>query len=553
MASNAEASGPAAGAGGPSGTGGDRVFLRKASGLIKTASTLDVAIFNIGVVSIGIGIAGVVLYGPSVYPGGNLPVGIIIAALAMSMIAFGMLTWTVTIPRSGGVYPFASRILPPPIAFMLSWVESLAWLFFCALAAYWVMTIGLIPMFTLLGTQMDSTEMADIATFLAKPAATCIGGIIVLLLAGGILGSGMRRYFLSQKIVITIATIGTLTMLIVLAVGSTDTFITNFDKAFGPDVTYRGVIATGKAGGWADPGGFDFGQTMQASNWAFLPLVGAAFSIAIGGEIKSGMRGQSVGMFAGVWVCTIFFLIGTALSTNVFGYDFLGTVGYNALGFNTSDAAQATPIVPWVTLLAGTLADSPFLTIVMSLGFIAWIWMWIPAMQSYGERAMIAWAFDRVAPGPLGKVSDRFHSPIAAIGVATVITAIFMYLFVYVSYFGTLVLFLLLGVLAWAVVLAAGCVFPFKRPDIYEKSPIANRKVLGLPLMTFACGLGFIAAAGYSVNLFLDEFAVNARGSRLIVGAGLFVSGLLFYYVMKLYRRSKGVDVDLAFKQIPIE
>ena len=81
MDSNTEATGE---------SGGDRVFLRKASGLIKTASTTDVVIFNIGVVSIGIGIAGVLFYGPAVYPGANLPIGIIIACIAMSMIAFGM-------------------------------------------------------------------------------------------------------------------------------------------------------------------------------------------------------------------------------------------------------------------------------------------------------------------------------------------------------------------------------------------------------------------------------------------------------------------------------
>ncbi len=127
---------------------GDRVFLRKASGLIKTAGTTDVFIFNVGLVSIGIGIGSLLLYGPAVYPGGNLYIGVLVATVMMGLIALGMLCWTVTIPRSGGIYPFGSRILPPSVAFMLSVVESLAWLFFCAIAAYWVVTIGIIPMFT---------------------------------------------------------------------------------------------------------------------------------------------------------------------------------------------------------------------------------------------------------------------------------------------------------------------------------------------------------------------------------------------------------------------
>ena len=113
-----------------------------------------------------------------------------------------MLTWTVTIPRSGGIYPFGSRILPPSVAFMLSVVESLAWLFFCAIAAYWVVTIGLIPMFTVIAAVTGDSGLTDVATFLSHKGITFLLGAIVLLLAGGILTSGMRRYFLSQKIII---------------------------------------------------------------------------------------------------------------------------------------------------------------------------------------------------------------------------------------------------------------------------------------------------------------------------------------------------------------
>jgi amino acid transporter len=537
---------------GAAGGASDRVFLRKASGLIKTASTTDVFIYNVGLVSIGIGIGGLLLYGPSVYPGANLVVGVLIAGVFMSAIAFGMLTWTVTIPRSGGVYPFGSRILPPPIAFMLSVVESIAWLFFCGIAAYWVVTIGLIPMFTVLGALSGSSSMTDVADFLAKKGVTFAVGTLILLLAGGILGAGMRRYFFSQKIVVIVASFGTLLLFAIMLFGSRGSFVQHFNAAFGPDATYDKVLASGQKGGWNNPG-FDFWNTLKASNWAFLPLIGAAFSIAIGGEIKSGMRGQARGMFGAIWISTLAFLVAVLLAQRVFGYDFLGTVGYTSLGFSTDANAVTTPTTPWVTLLAGILSNSEFLTVLVSMGFIAWIWMWIPGMQAYGERAMIAWAFDRVAPGPLGKVSDRFHSPVIAIAVATVITVGFLALFVFTTYFGTLVLFVMIALGAWAVVLAAGIVFPYRRPDIYEKSPIANRRVLGLPLMTVACAIGFVAAVFYFCVLFFDDFAAGHDSGRLAVTGGCFVGGLIFFYVMKLYRRSKGVDVDLAFREIPIE
>jgi basic amino acid/polyamine antiporter, APA family len=531
---------------------GDRVFLRKASGLIKTAGTTDVFIYNVGLVSIGIGIGGLLLYGPSVYPGGNLYVGVLLALLMMGLIAWGMLCWTVTIPRSGGIYPFGSRILPPSVAFMLSVVESIAWLFFCAIAAYWVVTIGIIPMFTVAAAVTGNSSVNDIATFLSHKGITFLIGTIVLLLAGGILTAGMRRYFLSQKIVVVIAGLGTLLLFVLLAFGSKGTFIAHFNKYFGPQTTYASVISSGKAGGWSNPG-FDLGQTLKASNWAFLPLIGAAFSIAIGGEIKSGMKGQSRGMFGALGVCSVAFLICIVLAYHVFGYDFLGTVSYNSLGFNTGKVAFTTPTTPWITLLAGVLSGSWIVTVLVSLGFIAWIWMWIPGMQAYGERAMIAWAFDRVAPAPLGRVSDRLHSPVVAIAVATVITILFLVLFVFTTYFATLVVFVMIALGAWAVVLAAGIVFPYRRPEIYEKSPISKRKLFGLPLMTVACSFGFIGAVFYFFTLFFDSFAAGHDLGRLAIMAACFAGGFVFFHVMRAYRKSQGVDVDLAFKQIPIE
>ena len=96
-----------------------------------------------------------------------------------------------------------------------------------------------------------------------------------------------------------------------------------------------------------------------------------------------------------------------------------------------------------------------------------------------------------------------------AIAVATVVTLIFLVLFVFTTYFATLVVFIMIALGAWAVVLAAGVVFPYRRPEIYEKSPISKRKVFGLPLMTVACGCGFVGAVFYFFTLFFDDFAAG--------------------------------------------
>ena len=95
----------------------ERVFLRKASGLIKTASNTDVFIYDIGLVSIGLGLGFILFFGPAAYPGGNLFGATVLAGVAMLCVGLGMITWTVTIPRSGGIYCFGTRSMWPPFAF----------------------------------------------------------------------------------------------------------------------------------------------------------------------------------------------------------------------------------------------------------------------------------------------------------------------------------------------------------------------------------------------------------------------------------------------------
>jgi APA family basic amino acid/polyamine antiporter len=526
---------------------GDRVFLRRASGLIKTAGAMDVFIFNVGLVSIGIGVGTAILYGPSVYPGGNLILGIVIAAAAMSLVALGMITWTVTIPRSGGVYAFGSRILPPALAFASSFTESICWLFLTGVAAYWIVTIGIIPMFAIGAVITGNSALQSIADTLSTQWATFLLGTVVLLLAGGILTSGMRRFFISQKIVFTAAMIGSVLLIAILALGSRADFVANFNDYFGPDATYTGVIQAAREGGWANPG-FSWSQTLLASNWWFLPLIGGAFSIAIGGEIKSVTKAQTWGMLGAIFISALAWIITVPLAYRVFGYEFLG-----AAGFNDLEGLTGTPTTPWITLLAGVLTRSWLVTVLVSLGFIAWIWMWVPGMQAYGERAMIAWAFDRIAPAPLGQVSDRTHSPVVAIGAATGLTIIFLGLFVFTSYFITLIIFIELALLAWMFVLAAGIVFPFKRREMYERSPIANRKLFGLPIMSVACAAGFVAALFYFFVLFFDSFAAGHDPQRLTIMAVTFVGGLVLFWVARQVRKSRGVNIDLAFREIPIE
>ncbi len=532
---------------------GERVFLRKASGLIKSASNTDVLIYDLGLVSIGLGLGFLLFFGPSVYLGGDLFVATLIAGAAMLLVGLGMLTWTIVIPRSGGIYNFGTRSMWPPLAFTLSFVEVTAWLFYGAFGAVYLNQLGIAPSITAIGILTDNAGLESFGADLAGGWGTFLVGSGSLILGAVILASGMRRFFFSQKVMFTIAVAGTLVFLGSLLFTSRADFIANFNGVMGGrldvgDDAYQGVIAAATAGGWSNPG-FDLGDTVKLANWAFLPLIGAAFSISIGGEIKQVARGQTVGIIAAIIGSVVVWLISFALIFRTMGKDFLGAVTYSSL--NGVEGA-ATPVTPFPTLLAGLGMNSVVLTILIALGFIAWIWLWIPTQILYPTRALVAWSLDRVAPDALGTVNSRTHTPLPAIGLCLAGGIAFVGMLSFTTFF-QLVIFIEVAVLAWAVVLLAGVFFPYRRPDIYGKSPLANKRILGLPVMSVACLLGAAATFFFFFNLFFDDFAAGHARHSMTVLICWFVGAFCIYWIMWAIRRRQGVNIDLAFKELPVE
>ena len=68
-------------------------------------------------------------------------------------------------------------------------------------------------------------------------------------------------------------------------------------------------------------------------------------------------------------------------------------------------------------------------------------------------------------------------------------------------------------------------------------------------------GLGCIATAVFLYIEFLHEPALGIakRGEFFIWAGGTILAGVVFYYVARAVRASQGVNVDLAFAEIPPE
>lgn len=528
-----------------------RIFLRKASGLIRTASFLDVFIFNTGLISIGIGVGTMLLYGPAFYPGASLFWALVGGAAALTVCCLGFAYWAVSIPRSGGDYVFNSRIWPPFLAVTSSFTNIITQVFFGTVAAYWVILLGLSPMFSIIGDLSGNPAWTNASNAILEPVPVFLIGAAIVSLSHFILYLGMKTYLLTQKVVFTAAVVGLLVLIVVQFTGDTETFKANLNAVYGatlgvPDV-YQGIIDSAKENGWGYEGPAGFVTVMKLTNWVMLPYIGAWLSIFIGGEIKQAATNQLWGMMAACVVAFILWLLTQESALAVFGYDFIGAASYN---FLMGTGISVNPNIP---ALAGIMTDSMLITWIASIAMIAWIWMWIPGVQTLAIRAMVAWSLDRVAPAAFGHISPTRHTPSVAILISYLFSLVFMACMAFTDYAKTIIIIGVPLTISWAIALLGGVFYPLYRKHLFTRSPIANQTLFGLPTMTIICFLGFVFMTWAVINLLIDPVAAGHDPVQLSIVAAVIIGGLLFYFAMKAIRRTQGVDVTQAFKEIPVE
>ena len=94
---------------------------------------------------------------------------------------------------------------------------------------------------------------------------------------------------------------------------------------------------------------------------------------------------------------------------------------------------------------------------------------------------------------------------------------------------------------------------PFRAKAAYDASPGAAYTVGGYPVVTI---VGLLGAAFGVVFLYLfltnEQLGLTSQLAYAVVG-GILLFSAAWYLVAKQFRRSTGINVDYAFKEIPPE
>jgi hypothetical protein len=114
-------------------------------------------------------------------------------------------------------------------------------------------------------------------------------------------------------------------------------------------------------------------------------------------------------------------------------------------------------------------------------------------------------------------------------------------------------------VVVWGAAMVAAILFPRTRRELFQASPVAGSRIGGVPVMVVTA---LISLAFFALVLFLRWNDPIAAGPMFTLGSvsrefwmvlGIVVFGVAWFLGTRLYRRRQGIDVDLAFRQIPIE
>ena len=528
------------------------LFTRKATGLVREGRTRDALFYNLLWSSVGLTFAFYWLFA-AFYPGSNALLAFLIAAGLGLPGAFLYAMLSSLMPRTGGDYVFNSRALHPSVGFAGNfsysfWLAVVIGVYTTYIASYGFGAFG--RMMAGYGAGSGWLSFGD---WFSTSWGLFITGTVVLIASAAIFAAGgVRLFFRVQAVCFGLYLIGAVVIPVVVGLlGSQTGFLGNFDD-YG---TNLGVTdASGKLAASATEAGFasssfSFEQTLKSVS-IFWFIFGFIFSSNyFAGEIRLRKRTHLYSMPGAVLLAVAVLLLLVPSFTHLIGYDInaqFGLADPAAYGF-----AAGAPAYPE---LIGIASGSPVISAIVILGFTIGLMVWLPQTLMLVSRNMFAWSFDRVVPDRLSYVDPRSRSPLVAIGVMLALSIASTAVYSFTDWFSSLSALLGLS-LPLLITAVAGTLLPYRQRELVENSPY-NRRVAGVPLLTLVGALSILGFSGAIAILLWDPgsgASLSENPGKLGLAAIVYVVGLAIWFVARAVRRSQGIDIDLSYRELPVQ
>jgi len=538
------------------------VFARRSSGLIRVMSPYSAFAYN--VLNIGVIFPWVYLLTLGLWPDANVPVGILITGVFTALLGLVYSGLAAAMPRTGGDYVFQSRTLKPWLGFAI--VSTMIVTFFLiwqTLGGLLVAILGLGPLFTGLGLTTQNATFLNWGVWFTTPMGIWLTTVVSSTIAAAILIKSFRWFVMAQWVMWYGFLISFVIMVGYFLVTPTSLFITRFNNAMNIMATnglatssadfYHSIITQATANGFVQvtPTSMIPISTLFVLPIALTSLGWVGYAQEQAGEIQGAhvLKNQMFINVIGCLFSAVLMMVLAYAVVNSVGQGWLAAAAYG----NYITGSVAMPIPPWFSDLAAILTDNPVIVFLMIIGiFLNAIQVVFNVIIGW-TRVAVAMSIDGALPKFVSSVSERTHTPVVAHVIFLVLGGIVMsYVYNFVPGFVGYTL----SVTAVATVMyigtaVGGAIFPWTRKEVYETSPMAKFKIGNIPLITI-CGV--IAAAFSAWMLYyyitIPGLGVASLPSELVI-LGIFVFWTGFFFLRRWYLKRRGIELDLAYKEVP--
>ena len=531
-------------------TGG--LFLRRSSGLVREFGGWDVFVFNTVGYALGLVLAIIPLLMAGAVPEANVLLTVVVGTVftLANAMTYGYLS--AAMPRSGGEYVFLGRVVHPALGFTANWGFTWSQLLGMALYASFTVNFGIAIAFLTLGNVLDSSGLVTAGEDVAKEWPTFLLGTAMIVLVAVILSLGPRVVRRFLNILFIPAILGSVVTLIVLLVTTKDEFVRKFngfmaERAGGE--TYNGILSAAEEAGYVNEPS-TLSALILAIPIGYYIYIGFTYSSYIGGEVKEPGKNQPRIILATLAFAAAMYLVCLWRFYDIVGQDFINSVVY--LNNNTDDGS-GLPVDPVLNLFAGIMTGSTVLNVIMAVSFFLWNFLLLFVIATVITRNLFAWSVDRIMPDAVTKVDRRFHSPWVATLIVIVASEILLVLYVFTTFFQEVSNYIVLYSIAFWVASFAAILLPYRRPEIYNAAPdFVRRKIGGVPVLVLF-GVGNLVL--FSLVLYsafkLPAFSGPTGTDAVLFVVGIYLAGLLVYLAARAIQRRRGIDIDLAYREIP--
>jgi amino acid transporter len=196
---------------------------------------------------------------------------------------------------------------------------------------------------------------------------------------------------------------------------------------------------------------------------------------------------------------------------------------------------------------------NPILAVIIGLGFAGAMTNSLFNGFLGGSRLLLAQSFDRLLPGWMGHVNKR-GAPDNILILLTVLASIAAVILTdYPNLLGLLQLALTCQFIGFAASVLGGIIFPWKAKKLYESSPISRYKIAGFPAITL-CGIVGLGTDVFVLYLYFTNPNYGlwpGTTMALIFAALLYIVPFTWYLINKKLRANEGINIELAFKEVP--